>query len=216
MRACTTANAIALGLVLAIASFAACGGSNSSTQSSQPQGAASTAPDETKAGTTGTETGAAKPSETVAPSETAAAKTAAKQPESAADCKEIQSVIVNEPPDSAVPMNNATAPNADAGVVSDRLSPLASLMKSNRDKFRCCFDLWGRKNPGGAGRVALRLKLDPEGKLTSSEIVAKDTTVTASEVHACMLEVAKVLPYPKSQSGKETTYTHPFDFKARH
>ena len=88
-------------------------------------------------------------------------------------------------------------------------------MKANRDKFRCCFDLWARNNPGAAGRVALRVKLDPNGALTTSEIVDKDTTVKAPEVHACIIDVAKSLTYPKSPSGKETTYTHPFDFKAR-
>ena len=35
----------------------------------------------------------------------------------------------------------------------------------------------------------------------------------ANEARA--IEVAKSLSYPKSPSGKETTYTHPFDFKAR-
>lgn len=216
MRACTTANAIALGLVLAVASFAACSGSSTSTPSSQPQGATSAASEDKGASSAAPTGESSAASDTSAAPETPAPKKAAKQPETAADCKEIKSEIVNEPPENAVPMNNATAPSADAGVVSDRLSPLAQLMRSNRDKFRCCFDLWGRKNPGGAGRVSLRLKLDPEGKLTSSEIVAKDTTVSAPEVHSCMLEVAKVLSFPKSQSGKETTYTHPFDFKARH
>lgn len=214
MRACTTANTIALGLILAVVTFAACGGSNSSTQSSQPTGMSSAAPDEKS------------PSEQAAPGDTGAAqapdakgavaaKTAPKEPETAADCKELKSEIVNEPPSSAVPMNNATAPS-DSAPASDRLAPITALVRSNRDKFRCCFDLWGRKNPGGAGNVNMKVKIDPEGKLLNAEIVPKDTTVTAPEVHACILEVAKSLAWPKSPSGKDTTYTHPFSFKAHH
>ena len=111
-------------------------------------------------------------------------------------------------------MNNATAPG-DAGT-SDRLDPMVELIRSNRDKFRCCFDLWGRKNPGSAGRVMMRVKLKPDGTLITAETITKDSTITAPEVHSCILDVAKSLTYPKSPSGKETTYTHPFDFKAHH
>jgi hypothetical protein len=210
MRACTTANAIVLGLSLAALTFAACSGS-STTQTSQ------TPTDTTESQTGAPSEGAAtdSPAATGDGEQAAATPAPKKQPETVADCKELKTDITNEPPSSAVAMNNATAPDGGDGGTSDRLQPMVDLMRANRDKFRCCFDLWARKNPGAAGRVTLKVKLDPNGTLGSSEI-GKDTSVAAPEVHACILEVAKSLTYPKSPSGKETTYTHPFDFKARH
>lgn len=207
MRACTTANAIFIGLVLGAAAFSACASSGTQPQTSGGNEATSTDP--TAPSSAATNGGA--PSEPAA--STAAAAAPQKQPETVADCKELKTDITNEPPSSAVPMNNATAPG-DAGT-SDRLQPMVDIMKSNRDKFRCCFDLWARKNPGAAGRVSLKVKLKPDGSLISAEAVEKDSTVAAPEVHACVVEVAKSLSYPRSPSGKETTYTHPFDFKAR-
>jgi hypothetical protein len=209
MRACTTANAILLGVVVAAATFAAC--ASSGTQTPPPGDPNATDPNAdpaaASAATEGSPTGASDTTEAPPPPPK-------KQPETVADCKELKSDITNEPPPSAVPMNNATAPG-DAGV-STRLQPMVDIMRANRDKFRCCFDLWGRKNPGASGRVMLRVKLKPDGAIMTSEIVEKDTTVAAPEVHACVVEVARSLTYPASPTGKETTYTHPFDFKARH
>jgi hypothetical protein len=204
MRACTTANAIFLGFVLGVASFSACASSGTQPQSSEIPGSTDPQADPSSEATVeGTPEAAEK----------AAAAPPKKQPETVADCKELKTDITNEPPASAVPMNNAAA-IGDAGP-SDRLQPIVDIIRANRDKFRCCFDLWGRKNPGGAGRVMLRVKLKPDGSVANTETVEKDSTVAAPEVHSCIIEVAKSLSYPKSPSGKETTYTHPFDFKAR-
>jgi outer membrane biosynthesis protein TonB len=206
MRACTTANAILLGVVLAAATFAAC--ASSGTQTPPPGDPNATDPNADPAAASAATEGS--------PDTTEAAPQAPpkKQPETVADCKELQSDITNEPPPNAVPMNNATAP-LDGGV-STRLQPMVDIMRANRDKFRCCFDLWARKNPGASGRIMLRVKLKPDGAVVTSEVVQKDSTVTAPEVHACVAEVARSLTYPASPNGKETTYTHPFDFKARH
>lgn len=204
MRACTTANAVFAGVVFAALTFAACGGSNTSSQTpGDPQSEGSPT------------SGTAESSGAAAATQGGDAPAEKKEPQTAADCKELKTEITNEPPAGAVPMNNATAPK-EGSETSTRLQPLADLMKANRDKFRCCFDLWARNNPGASGRVSITLKLDPEGKLTSSEIAQADTTVAAPEVHACILDVAKSITYPKSPTGKETTYKHPFDFKARH
>lgn len=205
MRACTTANAVFAGVVLAALTFAACGGGNTS---SPPPGSG----DSQAEGSPGS--GAADPSGEASQSAGGEAKSEPKQPQTTADCKELKTEITNEPPSSAVPMNNATAPK-EGTETSTRLQPLVDLMKANRDKFRCCFDLWARNNPGQSGRVSIQIKLDPEGKLTSAEIAQADTTVAAPEVHSCIIEVAKSITYPKSPTGKETTYKHPFDFKAR-
>lgn len=208
MRACTAASAIFFGIVICAATFSACASSGTPPQTSDTSnGTAEQSSVPTTSSATADTTSATA-------SSTGAAASPKKQPESAADCKELKTTITNEPPAGAVAMNNAAAPG-DAGA-SDRLDPIVETIRSNRDKFRCCFDLWGRKNAGGAGRVWLALNLKPDGSIITAETLEKDSTVTAPEVHSCMVDVAKSISWPKSPSGKETKYRHPFDFKAHH
>lgn len=134
-----------------------------------------------------------------------------KTPETVADCKQVLSEITNEPPEGGVVMNNA-ATSADAGS-SDRLQPLVDVIKSRRDGFRCCFDLYARKNPGARGKIAWQLKLKPDGAVEAATILRDKSDVTAPEVESCMAELAKSVTWARSPSGKDTTLTYPFDFK---
>jgi hypothetical protein len=206
MRACATANTLAALSVVFAATFSAC---------------ASGSPDATSPGTTGDEasktqqgTGsAATPGDTGASSQTPAAQKAPKkEPQSTADCKELLTEITNEPSGGVV-MNNAQTAG-DAGA-SDRFQPMVELMKEKRDGFRCCFDLWAKTNPGMSGKVAFTLELSPDGTLKSAKVKQDESDIKAPDVESCMVELAQSLSYPKSPSGKVTTYTHRFEFKAR-
>ena len=120
------------------------------------------------------------------------------------------STITNEPPGNGrVTRNAGTVP---AG--SDRMQPMMDLIKANRDGFRKCFDLWGKKNPGQAGKIAFQFFLKVDGSLEKAAIKADEGDVHAAEVESCMITFAKTLTYPKSTIGKETIYTHRFEFKA--
>lgn len=121
-----------------------------------------------------------------------------------------QSVITNEPPPGGTVTNNASP--APAG--SDRMQPLMELVKANRDGFRKCFDLWGKKNPGQAGKIAFQFFLKPDGTLEKAAMKRDEGDVFAPEVENCMIAFAKTLSYPKSSVGKDTIYTHRFEFKA--
>ncbi len=197
MRACATANAIFLGLCSATLGFAAC--SSGSTPPQAPAG-----PD----GTPSSNTTTVAPLPLAPSSEGPAGKPA---PKTTADCKVVLSEITNEPPQGAVALNNAQTAK-DAGS-TDRLEPLTDLIKSKRDGFRCCFDIWAKDHPGAAGTVKIVLKLKPDGTLTS--VSFDDTPARVPDVEPCMAELAKTLSYPRSPSGKETTFRYPFDFKAR-
>jgi hypothetical protein len=196
MRACATANAVFLGLLSAMLGFAAC--SSGSTPPQPPAGPDGTA-------SVATTTVAPLP---LAPAEGPKAKPA---PKSTADCKVALSEITNEPPDGAVALNNAQTAK-DAGS-TDRLEPLTELIKTKREGFRCCFDIWAKDHPGAAGTVKMVLKLKPDGALTSVEFA--DTANRVADVEPCVAELAKSLTYPRSPSGKVTTFSYPFDFKAR-
>ena len=131
----------------------------------------------------------------------------------AADCRQLASEILNEPPDGGVVMNNAMT-SGDAGA-SDRLAPLMALMRSKRDAFRCCFDLWGKDNPGKSGKIALSLAIEPDGTLTTAEVDATQSDVSAEVVTSCVVDAAKAITYPPSPSGKRTRYVHLFEFRVK-
>lgn len=201
MRACATANAVTLGLIAAAIGFSACAGGGTPPEA-PPPGAASAAP------------AAPATLTTVAPLPTVAADKPHKpQPRTPADCKELVSDITNDPPAGGVPLNNAMT-EKDAGG-GGRLEPLTEIIKSRRDGFRCCFDIYARAHAGAAGTVKMVLDLKPDGTLRDVTFADVPSRVSAPEVESCMADLARGLTYPRSPSGKDTRFTYPFDFKAR-
>jgi hypothetical protein len=197
MRACATANAVFVGLALTALAFAAC--SNGSSPPAQPPAPESQPPPPTGA--------VDMPGE--GPS--APAQTGRKTPDSADDCKQIRGN--SSDPSGGVVMNNAMT-SGDAGS-SDRLQGLVDVVRSRRDAFRCCFDVWAKKNPASDGKVVMVWSLKADGSPEKIEIDRAKSTLNAPEVDACMISLAGTLPYPASPSKKLTTFTYPFDFKAK-
>jgi hypothetical protein len=197
MRACATANAVLLGLLSTTLGFAAC---SSGSTPPQPPPAPDTVP-------------AVVTTSSVAPLPIGPAVESPKArpaPKTVADCKVILSEITNEPPDGGVALNNAQTAK-DAGA-TDRLQPITELIKSKRDGFRCCFDVWAKDHPGAQGSARMVLKLKPDGSVIGVDF--DDTPNRVPEVEACLGDLAKSLTYPPSPSGKETKFRYPFDFKA--
>jgi hypothetical protein len=205
MRACAASNAALIALLAALLSFAACTSGLPPPSRDPPEPESAPDPVATAAAPQGPATHA----EPAAP----AAPPAADRLRTAADCREIAADIVNDAPDGGVVMNNATTA-ADAGA-SDRMRPLIELVRGHRDGFRCCFDLWAKDHPGEGGKVVLTLALQPDGALKSAEVDASRSDVRAPEVTSCIVDLARSLTYPISPSGKETVYSHEFQFKAR-
>jgi hypothetical protein len=110
-------------------------------------------------------------------------------------------------------MNNATTAS-DAGA-SDRLMAIMQTVQTGRDKFRACFDKWGKGNPGSEVKVTLSIKLRPTGELTSATFKPDETDIADKAVETCMADVAKTLKFPASPTGKDTTYNHRFNFKSK-
>lgn len=185
-----------------LASFVACSGG-----SSAPPATSGDAPTATASATT-----AAESSATAAAGGPSAAPSATPLTGADACLAQADAASPDAPmPDGGLPTINAGA--SDAG--SDRIQGVYEVVQKKRPAFRCCFDLWGAKNPGQTGTVSMKLDLKPDGSLRGVEVVDAASTVKAQEVRTCMVDVAKKLTYPKSPSGKDTTYTHPFEFKAR-
>jgi hypothetical protein len=210
MRACATASLFAVVSFAFTAMFSAC--ASAPPDATTPEGGnkpavegESAKKDDPSSTTPGEGQTAAGTSATTAP------QAPRKDPDSVADCKQLLTEITNNPPANGVVMNNAQA--ADAGT-SDRFTPMSEVVQSKRDAFRCCFDLWAKKNPGQKAKVTFVFELAPDGTLKSSKVDHDKSDMHVPEVESCMVDVSKSMTYPKSPSGKVTLFSYPFEFKA--
>lgn len=121
--------------------------------------------------------------------------------------------IINTPPSSGVVMDNASPPGSSS--VSTRLQPIIDVIASNNEKYRACFDVWGKSNPGRELKVTLSIKLDKEGALESSAFKPDETDVVDEPMETCVQNVSKSAKFPASPNGQETRYNHRFVFKAK-
>lgn len=201
MRVCAATNLFVGAIGALIATIAACTGGSGPTSPPEASGVESPTP----------VAGESPPAAGGTPDEPAPGKPG--EPQSAADCTQLVTEITNDPPDDGVPMNNAQTAG-DAGK-SDRLLPIIDVMKKHRDGFRCCFDLWGRDNPGQSSKVAFQVDLKPSGEVRSAGIKHDESDLHAKAVEECMVSVANSMAFPESPTGKDTKYTHRFNFKAR-
>jgi hypothetical protein len=199
MRACASANAVFLGLVVSTLGFAACAG-GSTPPEAPPTQAATAAP-------------ATLSSVAPLPFQSPDAVKGKPNPQTPSDCRDLVSDITNDPPDGGVFLNNAMTAK-DAGS-SDRGASMTDIVRSHRDGFRCCFDLWAKTHAGAQGGMKMIIELEPDGAVTKVSFDDAANRVSAPEVESCMIDLAKGLAYPKSPSGKKTKFTYPFDFKAR-
>jgi hypothetical protein len=213
MRACANASALFAGLTIAATLFAACTTLQPSDVPPPESPGAPASPGPAAADPPISGAVPATPGATPGAAPAATPAGPKKAPQTAADCKEMLTDIANDPPAGGVVMNNATT-SGDAGS-SDRLQSILEVFKSKRDGFRCCFDVYARKNPGAQGRLAFTLKLKPDGSVIEGSIKKDESDVTAPEIESCMLDLAKSITWPQSPSGKETTYNHRFEFKRR-
>lgn len=212
MRNCATASVVAILGIPLIVTFAACAG-GSQTNGTTPDKSATEpkkdAPaevhkDEPKTDTPSqTTTADAKPTTTTAPAQAA--------PATAAECAALPAVQVEDSPDAGVVMNNAQTA-ADAGK-SDRFTPVNTLIKSRRNGYRCCFDIWAKTHPGQPGKILLAFELNPDGVVKSVTVKKDESSPMATEIESCLSDVTKTITFPKSPSGRDTRFTYPFDFK---
>jgi hypothetical protein len=99
---------------------------------------------------------------------------------------------------------------------NDAQAQLDERFQAYHETFRCCFDaLYAPKAPRKSAHVALLVKLDYAGKLTSAEIVAPETDIASPEVRACVLDITGALSYPAPANDMDVAYKRVFEFKAR-
>lgn len=85
-----------------------------------------------------------------------------------------------------------------------------------QDSYRCCFDaLYAPQAPRMNGQVALSIRVNHEGKLIGAEVLATESNITMPEMHTCMIDIAKMMTYPKPAGDSAIEYKRVFQFKAR-
>lgn len=115
------------------------------------------------------------------------------------------------PPASAKPWNNAqsdgNAPTGDRGIDDYR-----TIIQTNRDKFRRCYEVSLKAHPGIKGNVTLKFTLDPAGAVKEALIDKSASDITESDLETCMVSVLKTISFPASKRGMDSTVRYPFNF----
>lgn len=130
-----------------------------------------------------------------------------------ASCKDLPVEAIDEVPDGGTTMTNAS-PKGDAGT-SDRLAPVDAVIKSARDRFRCCFDAGGKHARGTETKLLMVLELTPKGELRSVNFDPAKSDKVEPAIEECMFTVAKGLTYSPSGEGTDTFFRYPFAFRGR-
>jgi hypothetical protein len=93
------------------------------------------------------------------------------------------------------------------------LDVMRQLIIKNRQRFRDCFEIERRKEPGIKGTLTLHFKLDPAGKVKFAEVNLARSTLKGTELASCALQALRALPFPRSSRGFESEVNYPFDFR---
>ena len=102
----------------------------------------------------------------------------------------------------------------DVNGVTDVRMQFSKFFDARHETFRCCFDaLEAPSRPMVNVRVALTVRIAPDGKLTGVEF-APESEPLSPAAGKCMTDIAGMLSYPAPIGGQPIAYTRKFDFKA--
>jgi hypothetical protein len=122
------------------------------------------------------------------------------------------------PPDMAVPPQAKPTPDMAVAATketqatggSERLKPIVETIKTNRARFRACYDDWGKKHKNTAVKISLVFTLDPDGWVDRAE-----TDPEVEALSECLITSARMLGFPAAPNQKYTRVKYPFDFQPK-
>lgn len=118
-----------------------------------------------------------------------------------------------KPEPSTAPVAEAAKPPGLTVAETRSLDVIRQLIIKNRQRFRDCFEIERRKQPGLKGTLTLHFKLDPAGKVKLAEVNLARSTLKGSELAGCTIQALRGLPFPRSSRGFESEVNYPFDFR---
>ena len=123
--------------------------------------------------------------------------------------------IIKNAHDSAADANvKATPPTAEDNqpMISGNIdkTQVLNVLRQNVAAFRACYTAGLEKKPGLAGRVVLKLTIDPQGQVSESQ--ATSSTLAEPTVEKCLTLAAQRMQFP-NPGGTTVRINYPLSFK---
>ena len=106
---------------------------------------------------------------------------------------------------------NVVVPPGDP-VVSGGLtsSEVQAVIRANLNQIRHCYEKLLQRSPSASGKVKVRFKVSPNGRVASASIAS--STIADSRMKGCVTSKVKRWRFPNPRGGKAVTVTYPFVF----
>lgn len=106
----------------------------------------------------------------------------------------------------------AAAPIPNGPRDSRTKEAIQSVIASNRDKVRACYDAALAHNPGIQGDLVVTFVINPNGSVKQAEVNWAESEVHVPELDTCAADALKTLKFPVSSRGLESKVNYPFNF----
>ncbi len=87
---------------------------------------------------------------------------------------------------------------------------LLGVIQPNLPKFQKCFKSRKGKSSYADGKVKVKFKINPKGKVYSTKVV--DASIKSKRVHTCLRKKLRRLKFPKPTNGRTVTAMYPFEY----
>jgi hypothetical protein len=106
------------------------------------------------------------------------------------------------------PLNQAQSPEQAQGHLPKEV--IKRIISRSRNRVEACYELARGNNPALAGKVTVKLVIDPSGRVSS--VATESDTMSGSSVPDCIQTVFRSMTFPAPQGGP-VNVTYPFVFK---
>ncbi len=114
------------------------------------------------------------------------------------------------PGDASAPMFPVAVPAGQDLQAKDECTPVAvAFEKRARPELKACYAEGKKKDPNLEGRIVIRLRVDPNGKIKSRSVVE---TTLPKRVGDCMLDVVRTTPFPDVEKCWDSSISLPITF----
>ena len=85
------------------------------------------------------------------------------------------------------------------------------VVRENQRQIRHCYERLLQRNPGLAGRVTVRWRIDADGSVGESEVA--ESTVNTPALGACLADAVRGWKFPRPKGGGVVRVSYPFVFR---
>jgi len=107
---------------------------------------------------------------------------------------------------------NAPVPGPHAQEVGRSVQDIRTLVMSHRDEARKCYDDNLKMYPGVEGDLDVKFTIDPKGVVSDAAVNDEKSSIHATGIGSCVVDVIKKIHFSESEKGFETRAHYPFNF----